>query len=118
MSHYAGNGTFAKILAQPSQWGVSSTSLTTIFIALSIAALSTAFRSSSNDNIYNLGGFRFVNAWVFFEKRYDFVRENFKKTGLKIFSFNLLQVSSYIQVSNIRKPRLTSPLASRGRDSW
>jgi hypothetical protein len=92
--------TLAEALAQPSQWRAgSSTSLTAIFIAFSIAILSVVFRSysSSDDKFHNLGGvWHFVTAWAFFSKRYDFLRKNFKKTGSKMFSFHLLQVSLYI----------------------
>jgi len=42
-----------------------------------------------------LPGFVLLFAWTFFSKRYDFFREHFKKTGLKMFRFRLLQVSSY-----------------------
>lgn len=93
MSSYPGNDTSTSALAQSSQWSTGNTSLTAIFIALSIAVLSLLFRSSSDDKIYKLNGFYFVTAWSFFSKRYDFLKENFKKTGLKMFRFGLLQVS-------------------------
>ena len=99
MSWYA-DITLAEVLPQPFQWKASSsTSLTAIFIALSIAILSVVFRSySSSDNkSHNLGGvWHLATAWAFFSKRYDFLRENFKKTGSKMFCFHLLQVSLYI----------------------
>jgi len=89
MSRYAGS-----VLAQQSQWEVSRTA---IFIALSVSILSAVFlpSSSSDNNIHNLAEFRIVIAWTFFSKRFDFFREHFKKTGLKMFRFRLLQVSSY-----------------------
>ena len=96
MSLYTGNITFANVLAQPSQWGVNN-SLTAIIIALSITILSAVVWSSSasDDKIHKLEGFHLVNAWSFFSKRYDFFRDHFKRTGLKMFRFNLLQVSTF-----------------------
>jgi hypothetical protein len=97
MSWYAEDITLAKVLAQPSQW-LRASSLTVIFIALSIAILSAVSwsYSSSDDKFYNLDGvWHLATAWAFFTKRYDFLRENFKKTKLKMFRFRLLQVSLY-----------------------
>ncbi|KAF8802731.1 cytochrome P450 [Phlegmacium glaucopus] len=91
MSRYTGNVTFDNVLAQPSQWG-ASTSLIATLIALTIAILSVVLRSSSGDKIHNLGGFHLLAAqWTFFSKRYDFFREHFKKTGANIFCFRLLR---------------------------
>ena len=104
MSPFAGNvtGTFANVLAQaePShcQWGASNNSLSAILIAFIISILSIAFWSSSDDKIHKLEGFHLMTLSNFFSKRYDFFRENFKKTGLKTFRFNVLQVSSYTGV--------------------
>src|SRR5271169_5394845 len=99
MFEHGGRVTFANILAQPTQWGCSI-SLTAIFITLSIAILSAVFRSASDDKIHSLGGFQLVTAWKFFAKRYDFLREHFKKTGVKMFRFHLLQVN-FCLVSNV-----------------
>jgi sterol 14-demethylase len=92
MSLFSGNVTLANlnVLAQPSQWEASN-SLTAILIALLIAIISTALRSPSDDKIHKLQGFHLVTASKFFSKRYDFFRENFKKTGVKMFRFSLLQ---------------------------
>ena len=92
MSRYAGNVTSANILVQPSQWGATSTSLTTIGIALSIAILSAAFLPSCEGIFYKLHDFHFVTAWSFFSNRYDFFQERLKKTGAKMFHFRVLQV--------------------------
>jgi hypothetical protein len=53
------------------------------------------FFSSDNDanKIHALGGFSVFNAWMFFNKRYDFLRSNFNKTGHDLFSFKVLHVS-------------------------
>jgi hypothetical protein len=96
MSLFAGNVTFTNVLPQPSQWEAGSntvTSLTAIFIALSIVILSTTFRLSSDDKIHKLKGFYLTNVSKFFSRRFDFFQENFKKTGVKMFRFNLIQVS-------------------------
>ena len=84
---------FSKV-AQPSHWGASNNSLTAILIALLIAILFTAFRSFSDDKIHKLEEFHLVTLSKFLLKRRDFFREQLKKTGLKMFRFNLLQVSS------------------------
>jgi hypothetical protein len=96
MSQFVGNVTFANVLAQPSHLGASTSSLTAILIALLISIFSIAFWPSSDDKIHKLEGFYLVTLWKFFSKRYDFFRENFKKT--KMFRFNILQVSSYTGV--------------------
>ena len=96
--HYAGNVTLTNVLA-PSQWGASITSLTAIFITLSICILTAIFRPSSEDKIHNLSGSHLVATWKFFEKRYDFMRDQFKKTGLTMFSFRVFQVSVLFAVS-------------------
>jgi|ERR1700678_4275510 hypothetical protein len=107
MSGYGGNGTFANILGQLSQWETNSTSLTAIIIALSIVILSATFGSASDDKIQNMGVFYLITAWRFFSKRYDFLREHFEKTGAKMFRFRLLQVKFYA-CARCRDLRLTS----------
>jgi hypothetical protein len=51
------------------------------------------FSASGSNKIHRLGGFSIVNAWTFFNKRYDFLRLNRDKTGHDLFSFKLFQVS-------------------------
>ncbi|KAJ7184289.1 cytochrome P450 [Mycena filopes] len=41
--------------------------------------------------MYHLGGYPMVSAWLFFTKRYDFMCGTFKKTGQKMFRFRVLQ---------------------------
>lgn len=114
---HAGNGTFANLPMLPSisQWEASSTSLVTIFLALSIALL-FILPSSSDDKIPKLNGLHLVTAWRFLTKRYDFFREHFGKTGVNIFSFHILQVGSCTCVQ-YGKLKFLSP-ASRGRGNW
>jgi hypothetical protein len=101
MSRFAGNLTFVNVLAQPSHWGASNNSLTAILVALLIAILSIAFWLSSDDKIHKLEEFHLVTLSKFFSKRYDFFREHFKKTGLKMFRFNVPLVSSYAGCPNL-----------------
>ena len=103
---------FANIPAQPSPWIIT---LAAILISCSIGILSTVFRSASDDKIHKLGGFQLIAAWNFFAKRYDFMREHFKKTGVNMFRFHLLQVN-FVQHRNFK--RLTPSAASRDCDEW
>ncbi|KIM74625.1 hypothetical protein PILCRDRAFT_828049 [Piloderma croceum F 1598] len=41
--------------------------------------------------IHTLRGFSIVNAWTFLNKRYDFLRSNFEKTGHNLFAFKIMQ---------------------------
>jgi hypothetical protein len=114
---FAGN---ANVLAQPSHWGTSNNTLTAILVALLTAILSIAFWSSSinsDDKIHKLEEFHLVTLWKFSSKRYDFFQEHLKKTGLKMFRFNALQVSSYAGVQFYSTTKLDlSFAASRDRD--
>jgi sterol 14-demethylase len=49
------------------------------------------FSDSKANKIHELRGFSILNAWAFFNKRYDFLRSNFDKTGHDLFSFKVLQ---------------------------
>ena len=116
MSRFVGNDTFADLLAQPSHWGAGNNTLIAILITLLISIVSVSFRSPSDDKIYKLKGFHLVTVTKFFSKRYDFFREQFKKTGLKMFRFNILQVGSYTIVQFLfHNPNLTSPAVSHYR---
>jgi hypothetical protein len=53
----------------------------------------SVYSSNNTSKVYQLGGFSIVNAWTFFNKRYDFLRSNFDKTGHELFSFKVLHVS-------------------------
>lgn len=63
--------------------------------ALIVAALVylTKFRSKKSADICELGGLSIFTAWPFFNKRYDFLKSNFAKTGQELFSFKVLQHS-------------------------
>jgi len=59
-------------------------------------AASYAYIFVSGDDatkMHQLGGFSIINAWTFFNKRYEFLWSNFNKTGQDLFSFKVLQVS-------------------------
>lgn len=119
-----GNVTLINVLAQPLQWGASTTSIvTSVFIVLSIAILSAVVRRPSSDpKIHKLQGFDFLTAWSFFSKQYDFLRNNFEKTGLKMFSFQVLEVSASYILLKISKTSTSTHvdlyIASRDCDVW
>ncbi|KAF8069204.1 cytochrome P450 [Lyophyllum atratum] len=58
-----------------------------ILVAVAYPAL---FSSQKSTDIQELGGLSILTAWPFFSKRFDFLRENFKKTGQNLFSFKIL----------------------------
>ena len=69
----------------------------TIFLATALLVLSASYASLFTENrakIPALRGYSIVHAWAFFNKRYDFMRSNFERTGHSLFSFRVLQVSS------------------------
>jgi sterol 14-demethylase len=71
--------------------------VSSLLMGLLCTLLYAYFFSSGNDanKIRALRGFSVVNAWMFFNKRYDFLRSNFDKTGHDLFSFKVLHVSQY-----------------------
>ena len=82
-----------------SHWLPSQVSLGTVSsLLLVLCALAYAYLFSGNNKnkIPELGGLSIVNAWSFFNRRYDFLRSNFDKTGHELFSFKVLQVSTYL----------------------
>ena len=98
----------------------SPLALTVVSSCLLVFGTLYIYRFPNGNNakkIHQLGGFSIVNAWTFFNKRYDFLRSNFDKTGHNLFSFNVLQVSSslyngdFVMTINILAP-------SRGDVRW
>jgi hypothetical protein len=83
------------------RWGPSAAvvglCVTAFSLLLILGTSYTHFYLSTVDknDIPELGGFSIINAWTFFDKRYDFLRSNFDKTGEKLFSFRVLQVSCH-----------------------
>ncbi|RDB26871.1 Lanosterol 14-alpha demethylase [Hypsizygus marmoreus] len=63
----------------------------TLAIAIFMILVSTVCLPFSESDIYELGGFSILTAWPFFTKRYDFLRDNFRKTGQRMFRFHVLQ---------------------------
>ncbi|GLB42444.1 putative cytochrome P450 [Lyophyllum shimeji] len=61
-----------------------------ILITLAYPAL---FSSKKSTGITELGGWSILTAWPFFNKRFDFLRENFAKTGENFFTFKVLHHS-------------------------
>jgi hypothetical protein len=91
----------------------SPLALTVVSSCLLVFGTLYIYRFPNGNNakkIHQLGGFSIVNAWTFFNKRYDFLRSNFDKTGHNLFSFNVLQVSSslyngdFVMTINILAP--------------
>lgn len=85
-------------LTSHSHWLPSQVSLGTVSSLLLVLYTSYAYLFSGNNTnkIPELGGLSIVNAWSFFNRRYDFLRSNFDKTGHELFSFKFLQVSPYL----------------------
>ncbi|KAJ7473528.1 cytochrome P450 [Mycena latifolia] len=66
-----------------------------VAVALCFSALFTYYATTrkrrATTNIAELGGFFVLVLWQFFNRRSDFLRSNFKKTGEKLFRFRVLQ---------------------------
>jgi len=64
--------------------------------------ISYVYLFTGNDaaEIHTLRGFSIVNAWTFFNKRYDFLRLNFEQTGHDLFAFKFMQVSDPRTIMN------------------
>jgi len=52
-------------------------------------------RTTSDGKLYDLGGIPTLTTWTFFSKRYDFMRENSKRSGGLPFRFRVLQVRNF-----------------------
>jgi hypothetical protein len=89
---------FAQVNSHP-PWMTAPVLWAAISSLLLVIGTSYAYFYSSNDakKIHRLKGFSVINAWTFFNKRYDFLRSNFDKTGQDLFSFKVLQVGSCLR---------------------
>jgi len=77
-----------------SGWNTSYALPTAAAILASAVLYSALFPTAPKDTaIQPLGGFSIVTAWQFFDRRFDFLRSNFSKTGQNLFSFKVLQHS-------------------------
>jgi len=66
-----------------------------VVTCLCIAFLCAFFYGGkSSDKVNDLGGIPIISAWQFFTRRYDFIRQQFRKSGRKHFRFKVLQVSN------------------------
>ncbi|KAG6860948.1 hypothetical protein C0995_005778 [Termitomyces sp. Mi166 len=76
-----------------------------VFVALVLALIAVAAHQhwfpvsksepkSSSRSIHSLNGISFLISWQFFTKRYDFMCDNFKKTGAQMFRFRILHQCS------------------------
>ena len=81
-----------------SGWNTSYALPTAAAILASAVLYSALFPPAPNDTaIKPLGGFSIVTAWKFFDRRFDFLRANFSKTGQNLFSFKVLHVRPHIE---------------------
>jgi hypothetical protein len=74
-------------------WVLSPVVLAAVLLGL---VTSVAYISVSGDDatkMHQLGGISIINAWTFFNRRYEFLWSNFNKIGQDLFSFKVLQVS-------------------------
>ncbi|KAJ7739145.1 cytochrome P450 [Mycena metata] len=60
-------------------------------IGTALTSYLLAERPAAPGEVHELGGFWLPNAWSFFTRRYDFVRDNFRRTRQKLFQFRVLQ---------------------------
>jgi sterol 14-demethylase len=75
----------------PSQWSTNPP-FPAIVACLAVFAMSAVLlHPTIGNNIHDLGGI--LTAWNFFKKRFDFIQDQFKKSGGKMFGFNVLQAS-------------------------
>jgi hypothetical protein len=66
--------------------------VSSLLLILSTSYVYSAYSGNDPKKVHRIGGLSIINAWAFFNKRYDFLRTNFDKTGLHLFSFKVLQV--------------------------
>lgn len=67
---------------------------TAVGVSLLLAILYPAlFSSKKSTDIEELGGVSLFTAWPFFSRRFDFLKDNFAKTGENIFTFKVLHHS-------------------------
>ncbi|KAG6906542.1 hypothetical protein DXG01_013250 [Tephrocybe rancida] len=64
-----------------------------VVATITAAAIQSLFRRPPSGKIHDFGTFSFFSAWAFFAKRHDFIWDNFKKLGTKMFRFRVLRHS-------------------------
>jgi sterol 14-demethylase len=74
-------------------WVLSPVVLAAVLLGLATSYAYTFVSGEDATKMHQLGGFSIINAWTFFNKRYEFLWSNFNKTGQDLFSFKVLQVS-------------------------
>ena len=65
-----------------------------LFAVVTLFSVIFSSNISKDTEIYELGCLSILTAWPFFRRRYDFLKSNFAKTGLNMFSFKVLHVTS------------------------
>ncbi|KAJ7784926.1 cytochrome P450 [Mycena maculata] len=86
-------------MSSPTHPYFSQTTLATALIsATAVGVMSASYLyfnrpalKSRDKEIHELGGVPLLNAWAFFTRRYDFLRETFQRTGETLFRFRVLQ---------------------------
>ena len=76
-------------------WDIALAAATSSLLLLGTLYIHLVVSGKDTNKIHQLGGVSIVNAWTFFNKRYDFLRSNFDKTGHEPFAFKVLHVSVY-----------------------
>ncbi|KAF8817253.1 cytochrome P450 [Phlegmacium glaucopus] len=78
------------------RWGIPiPSSWIAVLLVLTIATCTLQFLSSKhrydNDGVLRLQSLPYIDAWYFLTKPYDFLQHNLRKTGKRMFSFNIRQ---------------------------
>ena len=80
-----------------SSWNTSYALPTAAALLASAVLYSTLFPSPpKHTTVQPLGGLSILTAWQFFNRRSDFLKFNFSKTGQNAFSFKVLHVRHHI----------------------
>src|SRR5882672_9009831 len=77
-------------------WSIFLAAISAFLLAICTSLCSYVyplFSANGVKKMHQLGGLSIFNAWVFFNKRYDFLRSNQEKTGRALFSFKVFQAS-------------------------
>ncbi|KIM87727.1 hypothetical protein PILCRDRAFT_62967 [Piloderma croceum F 1598] len=82
---------------------VTLSGISSILLVLCTSYIYFSFFGNNANKIHKIGGFSIVNAWSFFNKRYDFLRSNFDKSGHNLFSFKILRAIVAMSGDDARK---------------
>lgn len=93
----ASNASFSPLAhivpTNPTEWVYHARVSISVTLLSAIVLAVLFFRPDSHsDDVYEIGGIPILATWTFFSKRYDWIREQFRKSGGKTFRFRILQV--------------------------